>query len=147
MLNFGIARPEVTQPGFTFGLTVPGAGQAVPISSTLDKSKLITSFIVSNPLAGSSVYFGFSPGITSVVGPNQGLEIQAGTAPNFRVNQVRQLYELQALSATIAKLINGQPPDLEKIPLVVWDLTQLYLFSANAAGSQVTIAAFPEPYV
>jgi hypothetical protein len=146
-MNFGVARPLVTQSGFSFPLTVPGAGQPTPISATLDKSKLITSFIVSNPVAGSSVYLGFSSGV-SATGVNQGLEIPAGTAPNFRINQEgRQLYELQTLSALIAKLINCQIPELEKIPFKVWDLTQIFLFSANAAGSQVTIAAFPEVYL
>jgi hypothetical protein len=146
-MNFGIARPLMTQTIVPFPLTVPGAGQAVPISATLDKSKLITSFVISNPIAGSSVYLGNSPG-TSNVGATQGLEIQPGTAPNFRVSQEgRQLYELQVLSGLIAKLINCQTPDMEKIPFKVWDLTTLYLFSGNVAGSQVTIAAFPEPYL
>jgi len=146
-MNFGVSRPLVTQSGFTFPLTVPGAGQPIPISATLDKSKLITSFIVSNPQAGSSVYLGFNSGISSV-GVNQGLEIPAGTAPNFRVTQEgRQLYELQTLSGLIARLINCQVPDFEKIPFKVWDLTQIFLFSGNAAGSQVTIAAFPEVYL
>lgn len=145
-MNFGISRPKVTQQIVPFPLTVPGVAPAVPLSATLGPDKLITSFIISNPLAGSSVYLGSGPGVSNA-GANQGLEIQAGTAPNFRVTQVRQLYELQALQAAIAKMINCLPQDLEKIPIVVWDLTQLFLFSANAAGSQVTIAAFPEPYL
>lgn len=146
-MNFGIARPLVTQTGFAFPLAVPGAGQATPISASLDKSKLITSFVVSNPVAGSSVYLGFSPGVSNA-GATQGLEIAAGTAPNFKISQEgRQLYEMQSLSALIAKLINCQVPILEKIPFKVWDLTQIFLFSANAAGSQVTIAAFPEVYL
>jgi hypothetical protein len=146
-MNFGIARPLVTQIGFSFPLTVPGTGQPTPLSATLDKSKLITSFIVSNPAAGSSVYLGFTPGVSNA-GANQGLEILAGTAPNFKISQEgRQLYELQTLSALISKLINCQVPDLEKIPFKVWDLTQIFLFSGNVAGSQVTIAAFPEVYL
>jgi len=146
-MNFGVSRPLVTQTGFTFPLTVPGAGQPTPISANLDKSKLITSFIVSNPQAGSSVYLGFNSGVSNA-GVNQGLEILAGTAPNFRITQEgRQLYELQQLSGLIARLINCQVPDFEKIPFKVWDLTQIFLFSGNAAGSQVTIAAFPEVYL
>lgn len=146
-MNFGISRPLVTQTGFSFPLTVPGAGQPVPLSATLDKSKLITSFIVSNPVAGSSVYLGFSSGVSNT-GVNQGLEISAGTAPNFRITQEgRQLYEMQSLVAVISQLINCQAPQLEKIPFKVWDLTQIFLFSGNVAGSQVTIAAFPEVYL
>lgn len=145
-MNFGVSRPLVTQTGFTFPLTVPGVAPATPISATLDKSKLITSFVVSNPVAGSSVYMGFSPGISNA-GANQGLEIPPGTAPNFKITQERQVYELQELSALIARLINCQFPELEKIPFKVWDLTQIFLFSANAAGSQVTVAAFPEVYL
>jgi hypothetical protein len=146
-VNFGIDRPLITQTGFAFPLTVPGTGQAAPINGNLDKSKLITSFTVSNPLAGSSVYLGFSPG-TSNTGVNQGLEITAGTAPTFAIRQEgRQLYELQGLTALIARLINCVSPPMEKIPFKVWDLSAIYLFSANAAGSQVTIAAFPEVYM
>lgn len=146
-MNFGISRPLVTQNGFSFPLTVPGAGQPTPLSATLDKSKLITSFIVSNPVAGSSVYLGFNSGVSNA-GANQGLEIPAGTAPNFRLLQEgRQLYEIQDIVGKIAKLMNCQIPDFEKIPFKVWDLTQIFLFSANAAGSQVTIAAFPEVYL
>jgi hypothetical protein len=145
-MNFGIARPLVTQPLITFPLAVPGAGPAVCLGPLFDKSHLITSFIISNPVAGSSVYLG-GQGVTAT-GITEGLEISAGTAPNFRITQEgRQLYELQALAAVIAQLINCQPPVLEKIPFKVWDLSTLFLFSANAGGSQVTVAVFPEVYL
>ena len=144
--NFGTQRPQVSQQTITFGLAVPGAGLAVPISSNLDKSKLITTFIVSNPAAGSSVYLG-NAGVQAA-GANQGFEILAGTAPAFRVFQEdRQLYELQTLMAALLKGLSCTVPDLEKIPFICWDLTQLFLFSGNVAGSNVTIAAFPQPYL
>jgi hypothetical protein len=144
--SFGTERPLVSQQLISFPLTVPGAGQAIPISQTLDKSRLITTFAVSNPVAGSSVYLG-NAGVTAA-GANQGFEIPAGTAPAFRAFQEsRQLYEIQGLVVTIARVLNCTLPEIEKIPFIVWDLTQLYLFSANAAGSQVTIAAFPQAYL
>lgn len=145
-MNFGTLRAQVTQNIITFPLAVPGSGNPQPISTVLDKSKLITSFIISNPLAGSSVYLG-NAGVAAT-GPTQGLEIQPGTAPNFRVNQEgRQLYELQTLVSMIVKQIGCVPPELEKIPFIVWDLTQIFLFSANAVGSTVTVAAFPQVYL
>jgi len=146
-LAFGTDRPLITQTLIAFPLTVPGVAPAIQMSQTLDKSRLITTFVVSNPVAGSSVYLGASAGVTNA-GATQGFEIQAGTAPAFKLFQEgRQLYELQALAAAITTQIGCIPPLLEKIPFVVWDLTQLFLFSANAGGSQVTIAAFPQPYL
>ena len=145
-MNFGIQRPQVTQTFFTFPLTVPGTGQPVALSQNFDKTKLITSFIISNPVAGSSVYMG-NAGVSNT-GANQGLEIQAGTAPNFRITQEgRQYYELQTLVAMIVQQIGCTPAALEKIPFICWDLTQIFLFSANALGSQVTVAAFPQVYL
>jgi hypothetical protein len=146
--NFGTSRPQVTQQIFTFGLNVPGgANQAIPISTTITKDKLITTFIVSNPVAGSSVYLG-GPGVTSVAGANQGLEIVAGTAPAFRILQEdRELYEVMTLLGALTEKLQCKPADYIKIPFICWDLTQLFLFSANAAGSAVTIAAFPQPYL
>jgi hypothetical protein len=146
---FGTQRPQVVQQIITFPLTVPGAGAAVSIGAAqnLDKSRLITSFVVSNPVAGSSVYLAMNQGV-SAAGAQQGLEIAAGTAPNFKITQEdRQLYEIQILLAELVKLQKCQTPELEKIPFICWDLTQIYLFSANAAGSQVTIAAFPQMYL
>lgn len=144
--SFGTERPLVSQTLITFPLTVPGAGQAVPISQTLDKSRLITTFSVSNPVAGSSVYLG-NAGV-SAAGATQGFEIPPGTAPAFRTFQEnRQLYELQGLLVVMAKVLNCSLPEIEKIPFICWDLTQLFLFSANVAGSQVTIAAFPQAYL
>jgi hypothetical protein len=144
--SFGSERPQVSQQLISFPLTVPGAGLAIPISQSLDKSRLITTFSVSNPVAGSSVYLG-NAGVTAT-GTTQGFEIPPGTAPAFRTFQeTRQLYELQGLIVIIARVLNCTLPEIEKIPFIVWDLTQLYLFSANAGGSQVTIAAFPQAYL
>ena len=146
MLNYGISRPLVSQPFLSFPLAVPGACAAIAISSTIDKAKLITGFVISNPAAGSSVYLGNSG--VAATGANQGLEIQPGTSPFFAVRQEdRQLYELQALLQQIAMAMKCQNVEMEKIPFIVWDLTQLYLFSANAAGSNVTIGVFPQPYL
>lgn len=144
--GFGTERPHVTQQMITFPVAVPGAGQAIPISQSLDSTKLITTFGISNPAAGSSVYIG-NQGVQAA-GVNQGFEIPPGTAPQFRTFQEdRQLYEIQALLVTIAKALNCTNPQVERIPFICWDLTQLYLFSSNAAGSQVTVTAFPQAYL
>lgn len=144
--NYGSERPQVVQQLISFPLTVPGAGQAIQISQTLTKKDLITTFGVSNPTAGSSVYIG-NAGV-SAAGVNQGFEIPAGTAPYFRTFQEdRQLYEIQALLVSLLRGLKCAQPDVEKIPFICWDLSQLYLFSANAAGSQVTIVAFPQAYL
>ena len=147
-MNFGTQRPLVTQELLSFPLVVSGtAGQPTPISTSLGKTRMITTFSISNPTAGSSVYLG-GANVTTPAGANTGFEIQAGTAPVFKILQeTRQLYELQALLSTIAQGLKCQPVDLEKIPFVVWDLTQLFLISANAGGSNVTISAFPQMYL
>jgi len=144
--SYGTLRPQVAQDIITFPLTVPGVGQAIPLSNVLDKTRLITTFTISNPAAGSSVYLG-NQGVTNT-GVTQGLEIPAGTAPSFRTFQEdRQLYEVQVLLGQIAEALRCATPQMEKIPFICWDLTQIYLFSGNAAGSAVTVAAFPQMYL
>jgi len=144
--SFGTLRPQIAQDVITFPVAVPGTGAAVVISNTLDKTHLITTFTISNPVAGASVYLG-NQGVTAT-GGTTGLEIPAGTAPTFKVIQEdRQLYELQIILGQIAEALNCQPQTYEKIPFICWDLTQIYLFSGAAGGSQVTVAAYPQMYL
>jgi hypothetical protein len=147
---YGTERPLVAQDMTTFALPVPFGGAppvSVPLSQKFDKTALITTFVISNPIGGSSVYLGNS-GVTLPAGTNAGLEIQAGSAPVFRTFQEgRQLYEMQVLLAGIAQGLECQMPQMEKIPFICWDLTRLFITSANAAGSTVTVAVFPQMYL
>lgn len=146
-MNFGSQRPTIVQQVISYGLAVSGVTPTpIGVIQNLDKTRLITTFVVSNPIAGSSVYMGNSG--VSATGANQGLEIQAGTAPAFvSFQEGRQIYEMQTLVAMIAQQLKCTPPELEKIPFICWDLTQIFLISGNAAGSQVTIGAFPQMYL
>lgn len=144
--SFGTQRDLVTQNFRTFPVTLVGTAAAVPLDISGSKQQLITAFGISNPLAsGGSIYIG-NQGVTDPTGANAGFEIQAGTAPFFREFQEgRQLYELQALIAEIAQRMNCGPLTLEKIPFVVFDLSQIYAFSL--VNITFTVITFPTMYL
>ena len=145
MLAFGSERPRVAQDFTAFLVAVPIFPLFVPLSSLYDETKLITTFTLSNPLGGASVYMG-GINVSTPAGNNPGLEIQAGTMPQFKVLQEdRQLYELQALLQSIASRIECTPAPLEKIPFICWDLTRIFLTST--VNVNVTVAVFPQMYL
>jgi hypothetical protein len=137
--NFGTARPIATQEWISFrrALTI---GVPIRVSEDLDASRFITSFIISN----------FSNNPASVfISPDQGMrsaiEIPVGSAPTFTIFQeARQLYELQIL---VMKITGQQSTDLIKIPVISWDLTNLWLEMSSPTPFSITVAAFPLPYL
>ena len=143
--NVGLQRPLMVQTLNTRLINVTAA--ALPLDPTVDKTKLITGFGISNPLAGASVYIG-NAGVTIPGGNNPGYEIPAGTAPFFQIDQQgRQLYELQApLQAINAGLnCNTSLANVEGLPFVVWDLSSIFIVAT--AATTVTLITFPTMYL
>ena len=141
--GLGTLRPLVVQQFLTRAVAVTTA--ATPIDTTLDKSRLITSFAISNPVGGTSVFLG-NPGVTIAGGTNAGFEIPGGSAPNFVIdNQGRQLYELQdSLNQILAGLQCNIKP-LDGIPFVVWDISTMFLVAS--AATTVTLIILPTMYL
>lgn len=137
--NFGTARPLSTQQAFLFNRFVP-TDRPTQISEDLDQSHLITTFTISNFSTNPApVYLGNDAGMHATI------EIVPGAAPVFTAWQEgRQMYELQVLIMKIASQTAG---DLIKVPIIVWDLTRWYLQTSGSQGFEVTIAAFPLPYL
>lgn len=144
--NFGTTRDLVTQNFRTFTVTLVGGAAALPLDPNGSKQQLITSFGISNPAAsGGSIYIG-NQNVTDPTGANPGFEIQAGTAPFFReLQEGRQMYELQQLIAMIASKLECTNVTLEKIPFVVFDLSQIFAFSTVALT--FTVITFPTMYL
>lgn len=137
--NVGLQRPLVAQQVRTFAFAV--TTNPLPIDPHSDKTKLITSFVIANPSTGASVFIG-NAGVSAA----SGLEIPAGTAPMFSVdNQGRQLYELQQLLLSINTGLKCAHVPLEGLPFVVWDLSTLFLVAA--ANTTVSIGVFPTMYL
>lgn len=137
--NFGTARPRATQQGIAFRRSLV-IGQSIPVSEDLDASRLITSFIISNFSNNpASVFISPDPSMHSAI------EIPVGTSPVFTIFQEgRQLYELQVL----VKMVSNQlAADMVKIPILVWDLTQWFLEMSSPTPFEVTVVAFPLPYL
>lgn len=144
--NFNIQRDLVTQTFRTFPRALIANAAAVALDAGGSKQQLITSFSISNPVAsGGSVYIG-NQAVTDPAGVNPGFEIQAGTAPAFKILQEgRQLYELQGLTAQIATILQCTNVTLEKIPFVVFDMSQIFAFAT--VNITVTIITFPTMYL
>lgn len=137
-MNLGSKRPLIVQQFRTFAFAV-GTGP-LPIEPSVDKTALITTVVISNPIAGISVFWG-NPGVTIATG----LEILPGTAPSFEILQEgRQLYELQSpvLIEASERCPNLQP---EAIPFVVWSPSTMYLVAA--APTTVSVALFKAMYI
>lgn len=137
--SLGSRRPLVVQQFRTFSVTV--GVKPLPIEPTLDKTKLITGYIISNPLGGVSVFQG-NLGVSILTG----LEIQSGTAPFFAIDQEgRQFYELQAPLIDIAAGLKCTTQPLEGVPFVVWDLSTIYLVAS--APQMVSVSVYPTMYL
>lgn len=139
--NVGTQRPLIIQQFTTRQIAVTAA--PLPIDPTLDKSKLITGFIISNPTTGASVFIG-NAGVSTTTG----LEIPAGTAPFFGIDQQgRQLYELQQPANEINAIAqcNSGKAVLEGLPFVVWDLSQFFIVAA--APTTCSLITFPTMFL
>lgn len=137
--NIGTSRPLVVQNFITRQIAVTAA--PLPIDPTQDKTKLITGFIISNPTTGASVFIG-----NAGVSITTGLEIPAGTAPFFGIDQEgRQLYEIQAPLLDISSGMQCKNQPLEGLPFVVWDLSSFFIVAA--APTTVSLITFPTMYL
>lgn len=140
--NFGNSRPRSTQQVLQFNRIAPTANQnAIRLSETIDETRLITTFIISNYSdAPASVFLGASEGM------HASIEIVPGAAPVFTAWQEgRQMYELQIL---IAKIASQTAQDLIQLPVIVWDLREWWILSGSTTQSiEVAITAFPLPYL
>lgn len=136
----GVQRPLVVQTFRTFNFAVGLA--ALPIDPIQgQKERLITTFAISNPVGGNSVFLGNS-GVTATTG----FEIPGGTAPQFSIDQGgRQNYEIQKPLLQIAGGLQCSTEQIEGVPFVVFDLSNMFLIAAVA--QTVTIITFPTMYL
>jgi hypothetical protein len=139
--NFGNSRERVVQQVLMFNRIVPPAGsEAIQVSEEIDQHHLVTAFMINNYSTNTdSVFLGVDKGM------HASIEIMPGSAPVFTVFQEgRQFYELQIL---IMKIASQTAQDLIKIPVITWDLTRWYLEAAGNNPIEVTVTAFPVPYL
>lgn len=137
---FRTQRPLVAQTFRAFPFVVGTA--PLPILANANLEELITTFIITTPAtAANSVFLG-----NAGVAIGTGLELLASTSPVLRITQARQLYELQAPLLDIEAVIACREVNPEAIPLVVWDLSKVFLVTGPVAVT-VTIATFPEMYI
>jgi len=135
-------RPLVKQEGDAFAFAVPVA-PAAPLAPQLGLGSMIDSFMITVPAgAANSIFLGFNAGV--IVG--NGIELLVGTTVNFRIDHDgRQLYEIQNLLTHINNAVCGAPIlPYEEIPLVCWDMSQIYVVAA--AATNITFATFKTVY-
>lgn len=137
--NLGAKRPLVVQQFRTFSFAVQVI--PLPLEPTVDKTRLITTIVISNPVGGISVFWG-NQGVT----PATGLEIIAGTSPVFIIEQEgRQLYEIQGPLLDIDVGLQCRNIEPEALPFIVWDPSSMYLVST--APQTVSVALFKAMYL
>lgn len=139
--NFGNSRPRSTQQVLQFRRRAPAITQhPIQLSEIIDETRLITTFMVGNPSTSSdSVMLSASQGMIAPI------EIVPGATPVFTSFQEgRQLYELQILIQMIA---SQQARDLIQIPVIVWDLREWWIQAAGGTAIEVSVTAFPLPYL
>jgi hypothetical protein len=118
-------RTVYRQEFWPFALTVPVAN-AVPLSQSFQQANLqagYDGFIISNPSkasggSGNSVLLGDQNVNTALF---NGLEILPGAPIMLSIHNERPLYEVQA------PLIDSICVAPEKIPLIAWDVANIWL--------------------
>ena len=135
-----ITRDIVFQPFETFNITV--AITPTQASTKFTKVDLITSFIVSLDAAAANNVFMGGAGVTTA----NGIEIVAGAGPiEFFINNQNQHYELQEPAIAIAETMQCQPNQPRAIPIVVWDLSQIYFVAV--ANTNLRIAPIRKVFI
>lgn len=136
-------RPILTQTWTDLQVTAPATGAAaVPLDPTGNQNQLINAFALSIPTGGVNCFL-VGQGVAAI----RGLELVAGAGPvKFSIDDERVLRELQHYTGLIAQIIGCKPFEPEDIPLVVFDLSQIFIVSSGAAQA-VDIVTFKMPFV
>ena len=135
-----VRRPYVIQPLLIFPLPVGTSATAIANSPNLVDAYIDSIFVNIPSAAANPVFFGMN-NVTIATG----LELQPGLIINFALNNERQLYELQYPILDIATAMKCETQVPDRLPVVVWDPSQLFLVAA--AATDVRIALFKNPYV
>ena len=125
------ARPVIRQTFLAYGLTVGVV--PTPILATGILQALYTTIVISNPAVGVSILIGDSG--VSLVNQN-GIELGVGQTLTLALRNERQAYEVQG------PLVYAFGCAPEAIPLIVWDMSQI--FAVAIAAQTVGVVLFPE---
>lgn len=132
-------RPIMYQP--IVSLTVAVGVVPTPIDANGNINQLINSFAISVPTGAANVFFG---GVNVTV--TSGLEIVAGAGPvQFLIQDERMKYELLYPAINISEVLQCKSTGQFDIPLVVWDLSQVFLIGTVATN--VAVATFKMQFV
>lgn len=135
-----VIRPLVPQDGNNFAVAL-AAGVATPINSQMQLTSMIDTILICVPSTSTNVFLGFNQALTAA----NGIEIISGNTVLLRVeHDTRQLYELQGPLIDLVASQLCRPMQIDAIPFVVWDVSQLYLFSTLA--NTVAVATFKASY-
>lgn len=136
-------RAVLTQTWTDLTVTAPATGAtAVALDPTGNQNQLINSFTLSIPTGGVNCFV-----VGRAVAATRGLELIAGAGPiNFKIDDERMLRELMRPAHLTAQILGCKPFEHDDIPLVVWDLSQIYIVS-SAAAQVVDIVTYKMPYI
>jgi len=138
-----IQRPLLKQEAVNFAVTINNANEPVPLNSQMQLTAMVDSFMICNPVANAnSIFIGFNSNVTTA----NGMEIVTGTSVNFFIqHDGRQLYEIQGLVADIAVALTCRQMQLDAIPFVCWDMSQVYIVAT--AATTIACIAFKAVYI
>lgn len=129
-------REAIAQDFYQFSVPVNASPQ--PLSKGFqqaDLSQRIDTLILCNDSANArSIYLG---GLNVVAAAGGGLELRVGKSYVLNIANERQLYEVQG--PLVDKFcLQG----IEAIPLVVWDISSIYVRAAAAGPTPLAVLAF-----
>ena len=138
-------RNLIAQQFSTFGFTVPSAN-AIALSSVtgnISVSSLISTIVFSVPsTAATNVFFGGDAGVTIL----SGIEIPRGTPQQYRIENERELIELESVNLDIAIHMMCRNVISDIVPFVGWDVNQIYLIASTAPVAMV-VGLFKEMWI
>jgi hypothetical protein len=146
--NFGNSRPRTEQIAIQRLLTIH-RDFSIPLGDDLDLSQIITTWMVQLHSNNTQPVYLHQFGPRSrPTDPFPAIEILPGQTVVFSaIQEGRQLYELQILTAKIA---SQTAQDLIQIPLIAWDLTRWWILGNPDEATesvQATLTAFPLGYL
>lgn len=132
-------RPIIYQPIVSFRVAVGLVPTAIDPTGNINQ--LINSFAISVPTGAANVFFG--DGNVTVT---TGLEIIAGAGPiQFLIQDERMKYEVLVPLNNMAEVLGCKTVDKFDVPLVVWDLSQVFLIGTVATN--VAVSTFKMQFV